>query len=107
MPERSVLGHTCIVSSIFGLYSTEMKDSPPHSSVDFSAAREPLSVHIIVTQLSIVNLGYSCAVRVRPKKSLQFIGTVSRSVLRSAPNADRLVSTKDHWTGECRAVLRS
>ena len=102
-----VVGRTCIHSSIIRLYPIEMKSGPPRISVIAFVDRVPLSVHIIVTQLSTVNPWYSSAVREPPEKTLQFLGTVDRSVVRSAPKADRLVSSKDNWTGQCRAVLSS
>ena len=102
-----VVGRTCIHSSIIRLYPIEMKSGPPRISVIAFVDRVPLSVHIIVTQLSTVNPWYSSAVREPPEKTLQFLGTVDRSVVRSAPQADRLVSSKDNWTGQCRAVLSS
>ena len=102
-----VVGCTCIHSSIIRLYPIEMKRAPPRITVGVPVTRAPLSVYIMVTQLSTVNLGYTSAVRVPPDKSLQFPGTVDRSVIRSAPKADRLVSIKDNWTSQCRAVLSS
>ena len=61
-----VVGNTSIGSCVRMLYSPEMKNSPPSSSVGVFVVRETFPVHIIVTRLISVVPGYMGAVRISP-----------------------------------------
>ena len=88
-----VVSNTIIDPFIGRLYVPEVENCPPSVS---ASVTDILSVHIT----SSVSPGNYSAI-VSPVKASQS----HVSVVCSAPNADILVNTKHHRTGECRAIL--